>query len=164
MALSPQSIRTFFVTSNTLGRRTILRSEKMAGLLVQTLQTNRRSGRFQLHELVIMPDHFHLLLTPASNVPLEKALQYIKGGFSYHVKTELNRNFPIWQASFTNHRIRDAEDYEHHRVYIWQNPVKAGLVERPELFPYSSAFPGTEVDEAPPGLKPRSMKASLSRP
>ena len=164
MALSPQSIRTFFVTSNTLGRRALLGSERMAVLLMQTLQTYRRDGKFQLHEFVIMPDHFHLLLTPAPNVPLEKALQYIKGGFSNRVKKELNRNFPIWQASFTNHRIRDSEDYENHRVYIWQNPVEAGLVERAELFPYSSAFPGVEVDEAPPGLKPKSMKAAFSRP
>jgi len=164
MALSPQSIRTFFVTSNTLGRRAILRSEQIAGLLVQTLQTYRLDGKFHLHEFVIMPDHFHLLLTPAPTVPLEKAMQYIKGGFSYRVKKELNRNFPIWQVSFTNHRIRDAEDYENHRVYIWQNPVEAGFVQRPELFPYSSAFPGTEVDEPPPGLKPKSRKASFSRP
>ena len=128
----------------------------MARLFLDVLQVNRRIGRFQLHEYVVMPNHFHLLITPASKVSLEKALQYIKGGFSYRVKKELTLNFKIWEPSFTNHRIRDKEDYERHRIYIHQNPVKARLVEKPELYEYSSAFPGAELDAAPPGLKPNS--------
>jgi putative transposase len=106
----------------------------MAQLLVDVLAENRRKKRFLLHEFVIMPNHFHLLLTPAAEVPLEKALQWIKGGFSYRAKREIHFAFEIWQASFVNHRIRDAEDYKHHHTYIWEHPVKAGLSERPELF------------------------------
>jgi REP element-mobilizing transposase RayT len=34
----------------------------------------------ELHEFVIMPDHFHLIITPEERIPLEKAIQYIKGG------------------------------------------------------------------------------------
>lgn len=154
MVLAPQSIRTFFVTSNTHGRRALLQSERMAGLLLSVLQDNRQKGRFLLHEFVIMPNHFHLLITPGPTVPLEKALQYIKGGFSYRAKTELNASSSIWQERFTNHRVRNPQDYVHHRDYIWENPVKAFLVEGPALFPYSSAFPGMEVDAPPPGLKP----------
>jgi len=99
-------------------------------------------------------EHFHLLLTPAAEIPLEKALQFIKGGFSYRAKREIHFAFEMWQASFVNHRIRDAEVYKHHHTYIWENPVKAGLSERPELFAWSSAAPGMELDAAPPGLKP----------
>jgi putative transposase len=106
----------------------------MARLLIDVLQDNRRKGRFLLHEFVAMPNHFHLLITPAPDVPLEKALQFIKGGFSYRAKKELNLNFAIWQAGFTNHRVRDPDDYAQHRSYIHQNPVKAGLADRPELF------------------------------
>ena len=135
----------------------------MAGLLVNVLQDNRKKGQFLLHEFVVMPDHFHLLITPAPNIPLEKALQYVKGGFSYRVKKELDLNFSIWQKSFTNHRIRDGEDYERHRDYIWQNPVKGGLVSKAELFPYSSAFSEMEVDPAPPWLKPLSKAIALSQ-
>src|SRR5262249_50051421 len=64
------------------------------------------------HEFVVMPDHFHLILTPAPEVSLEKALQYIKGGFSFHAKKELQITSLSWEESFTNHRIRDPEDYE----------------------------------------------------
>jgi putative transposase len=45
----------------------------MAQLLVDVLAENRRKRRFLPHEFVIMPNHFHLLLTPAAEVPLEKA-------------------------------------------------------------------------------------------
>src|SRR5690348_8718618 len=121
----------------------------MAGLLLEVLYTNRKLRRVLLHEFVIMPDHFHLLLMPALQCSLEKVMQFIKGGFSYRVKKDFNLSFPIWQASFTNHRVRDRVDYENHRRYIWKNPVKAGLVERPELFRYSSAFPGMDLDPVP---------------
>jgi putative transposase len=154
MSQAPQSTRTFFVTSATAGRRALLQSDRMAQLLVDVLVENRRRGRFLLHEFVIMPNHFHLLLTPAAEIPLEKALQFIKGGFSYRAKREIPFAFEIWQASFVNHRIRDADDYQHHHTYIWENPVTAGLSERPELFAWSSASLRMELDAPPPGLKP----------
>src|SRR6202789_962954 len=154
MPQAAQSTRTFFVTSTTAGRRALLQSDRMAQLLVDVLSENRRKGRFLLHEFVIMPNHFHLLLTPAPEIALEKALQFIKGGFSYRAKREINFPLEIWQASFVNHRIGDAEDYKHHPTYIWENPVRAGLSERPELFAWSSASLRVELDDPPPGLKP----------
>jgi putative transposase len=149
-----QAIRTFFVTSVTYERRALLKSDRLARLLIDVLKDNRQKGRFLLHEFVIMPNHFHLLITPADHFSLEKALQFVKGGFSFRVKKELNLNFAIWQPSFTNHRIRDAQDYRQHCSYIRQNPVRARLTKSPELFPFSSAFPGIEMDPMPPGLKP----------
>ena len=153
MSLAPQEVRTFFITSGAESHRALLQSDRMATLLVDCLMENRRKGRFLLHEFVIMPTHFHAILTPASEIPLEKAMQFIKGGFSYRARRELTANFAIWQAGFTNHRIRDSQDYEQHRSYIHQNPVKARLVESAELFPYSSAFPGIETDPEPSWLK-----------
>jgi putative transposase len=106
--------------------------------------------RFLLHEFVIMPNHLHALLTPAAEVPLEKAMQFIKGGSSYRAKKELGMNSEIWQGGFTNHRIKDAEDYRRHVEYIWNNPVRARLLSRPEDFPYSSARLYNIVDPPPP--------------
>src|SRR2546423_8250961 len=103
MPIAPQSVRTFFVTSVTHQRRALLQSERMAGLLIDVLYRNREKGRFLLHEFVVMPNHFHLLITPAPDIPLEKAVQFIKGGFSFRVKKELKSNFEIWQTGFTNH-------------------------------------------------------------
>jgi putative transposase len=150
---APQEIRTFFVTSVANGRRPLFKKEEMARLFLNVLQDYRGQGRYLLHESVVMPDHFHLIVTPAENVPLEKALQYIKGGFSFRVKKELAFTSLVWEESFTNHRIRDAEDYQKHREYIHHNPVKAGLAKTPSAYPYSCAFPGMELDPAPPWLK-----------
>ena len=141
----------------------LLQSERMANLLIDVMRQNRKQGRFSIHEFVIMPNHFHLLITPDAEVSLESALKFIKGGFSYRVTKELGLNFEIWEKGFTNHRIRDAADYNQHREYIHENPVEARLVERADLFPYSSAYPGMDVDPAPSWVKPKKPTPALKR-
>jgi putative transposase len=145
--------RTFFITTVTAQRQPIFGRETTAKLLIDTLVHYREERKFLLHEFVIMPDHIHALLTPAPEISLERAVQFIKGGFSYRLKSRP----PVWQASFTNHRVRDLEDYEHHREYIWKNPVRARLAARPEDYPYSSAAGVIRLDALPPGLKPYSL-------
>ena len=109
---------------------------------MKVLAHYRDKKKYVLHEFVIMPDYLHLLLTPAPEISIERATQLIKGGFSYRlgkaVSANANREL-IWQESFTNHRIRDEQDYAHHAEYIRMNPVRAGLAQMAELYPYSSA-------------------------
>src|SRR5271165_620830 len=155
MPLAPQEIRTFFITAATWGRRPIFRAEPMAHLFLYTLQRYRAQKKFLLHEFVLMPDHFHLLLTPAPDIPLEKAVQLIKGGFSFRVKKELGSGTEIWGTGYTEHRVKDTDDYEHHVAYIRQNPVRAKLAETPAAYLYGSASGKWEVDPTPPWLKPR---------
>jgi putative transposase len=50
----------------------------MANLFVDTLQRYRAQRKYQLHEFVVMPDHFHALLTPAPEILLERAVQLIR--------------------------------------------------------------------------------------
>ena len=102
-----------------------------------------------------MRNHVHLILTPAPLVSLEKAMQFIKGGLSYRAKREMIFNGEIWQKSYNEHRIRDASEYAKHVEYVWMNPVKAGLVQRPEEYPYSSARLRAEVDPAPLQYQPK---------
>jgi putative transposase len=142
--------RVFFVTTITIQRLPIFRRETNARLLIDTLAHYRDQGKFLLHEFVIIPDHIHALLTPADQISLERALQFIKGGFSYR----LDKRGPVWQPSFTNHRIRDSEDYDHHRDYIWINPVRAHLASPPEAYPYCSAAGALQMDASPQWLKP----------
>jgi putative transposase len=112
----------------------------------------REQGRYLLHEFVVKPNHFHLLMTPLLPVTLEKAMQSIKGGFSYRVKKELGLAGEIWQTSFYDHRVRDATEYVRFRDYIQMNPVRRGLVATPEGFPHSSV--NLKLDEVPQWLKP----------
>jgi putative transposase len=122
-----------------------------AKLLIDTLY-HYRGTAYLLHQFVVMPDHIHVLLTPKTS--LEKAVQFIKGGFSYRAKKELGANLEVWQKGFSDHRIRDASDYRLHQVYIQQNPVRKSLCERAKEYPYSSAHFGFDLDDAPQGLKP----------
>ncbi len=147
------SNRTFFITTVTWQRRPIFRDEFKARPLLEVFFHYRQQGKFLLHEFVIMPDHLHLLITPAPSFSLERAVQFIKGGYSYRLGKTCK--IPVWQQSFTNHRVRDAEDFAKHRVYIQFNPVRAGLVERPEDYPYSSLNFRAQLDELPHGLDPR---------
>jgi len=149
MALPPQEDRTCFVTSVTIGRKLLFRSNGFCELLLDVFGENRTKQRFQLHEFVIMPNHFHAILTPAHDTSLEKAMQCVKGGFSYRAKNELRFAFEIWQPGFAPHRIKDTEDYAIHVDYIWNNPVRARLVLRPQQYPYSSARRRDLVDPAP---------------
>ena len=152
MAHAPQEIRTFFVTSVTNRRHAFFKNADAAELLIDTLYFYRGEGRFELHEFVIMPDHFHLIITPEERIPLEKAVQYIKGGYATVARRELGLS-GVWQPKPTNHRIRDAADYEKHRDYIFDNPVRAGLSPYPEDYPFSSAKRRENVDPRPPALK-----------
>jgi putative transposase len=125
---------TYFVTSITSNRRRLFQIPANAELFIETLQHYRREDHYKLHAFVVMPDHFHLLLTPQLG-SLERVMGLIKGGFSHRLASKL----PVWQRGFTDHRIRDNRDLEIRREYIHQNPVRARIVEQPEAYLYSSA-------------------------
>ena len=150
----PQETRTFFVTAGTWERRPIFRAEPMAHLFLKTLENYRAQKKLELHEFVLMPDHFHVLLTPAPDVPLEKAVQLIKGGFSFRVKKDLGSSTETWGTGYTEHRVKHAIDYQHHVAYIHENPVRARLVEHAAAYPYGSASGRWPTDPTPLWLKP----------
>jgi len=142
----------YFITGSTFQKRNILQSDRMAGLFLDVLLHYRAGGKYLLHEFVVMSDHFHLLISPRES--LERAMQLIKGGFSFRAKRELGFLHEIWQPSFYDRRVRDAEEYFAFREYIRQNAPKRGLAGKPENYRYSSAWPGLALDEAPQRLKP----------
>ena len=137
---------TYFVTFSTWQRRRLFVVENYARLLLKTLYRYRREGRLQLHGFVVMPEHVHLILTPAIDVTLEHAIQLIKGGYSHALGEILGRKREIWQRGFTDHRIRDQQDFLHHQNYIHQNPVERKLVSDSREYRYCSAFPGFKLD------------------
>jgi putative transposase len=136
-----------------VARRRLFVVESYARLFLKTLYGYRREGKFALHAFVVMPEHVHLLITPSENVTIERAIQLIKGGYSHALGSEIGRKREIWQRGFTDHRIRDSNDFMHHREYIHQNPVVRGLVTVPSEYRYSSAYPGFKLDPWPPAAK-----------
>src|SRR5712691_10317545 len=79
----------YFITASTFQKRQLLRSDRMRQLFLDVLfhYRYREQQKYLLHDFVLMPDHFHLLITPT--VSLERAMQLIKGGFSFRAKREL---------------------------------------------------------------------------
>jgi putative transposase len=138
MRLAPQETRTYLVTAVTAERRSLFQVTATTELLKQTILDYRSQGKFLLHAYVIMPDHFHALITPAPDVSLEKAMQFIKGGFSFRLKSKLD----VWTRSFNESQISTAEKFINCVRYIEENPVRRGLVATPQDYPFSSAACG----------------------
>ena len=142
----------YFVSTQTDGRKPFFRHERWARLMLATLNHYDGTG-YKLHAYVVMPDHLHLLISPFESV--EKAAQLIKGGFSFRAKRELLWHGGIWQPGFTDHRIRDVEDWQEHLAYIRNNPVNARLVNDGAHY----EFMGMLNIVFPQGLKPTGLAA-----
>jgi len=116
--------------------RALLQSERNALLFIDVLRSHIRDGKLKVHDFVVMPDHVHLLVTLSGQMTIEKAMQLIKGGFSYRLKKEYGFAGEVWQRGFWELRVEDQESYARHREYIAQNPVRRGLVGTAEEFPF----------------------------
>jgi len=147
MRLKPQ---TYALTVLTSQRRRVFQRTTIAELFIETLFRYRDARKFQLHAFAIMPDHAHILLTP--DQAIERAVQLIKGGFSFAVR----KDFPgeIWQSGYHAHRIVDEQDLHNQTAYIANNPTRkryaayphvhttesyAGRIDPPPAFLLSSA-------------------------
>ena len=86
-------------------KKCLLPSERMANLFVDVLFHDQNQSKYRLHEFVVIPNHFHTLITPLSPVTLEKAAQFTQGAFSFRAKKELGLTGEIWQTSFCDHRV-----------------------------------------------------------
>jgi putative transposase len=148
---------TYFITACAFQKQQLLQTDRMAQLFLDVLLNYRSQEKYLLHEFVLMPDHFHVLITPL--LTLERALQLIKGGFSFRAKKELGFQGEIWEKSFHDRRVRDWGEYAAFRQYIHRNPVKRGLVQIPEEYPYSSAMTALMLDPVPQRLKPSELSA-----
>ncbi|MFP5234973.1 MAG: REP-associated tyrosine transposase [Acidobacteriota bacterium] len=116
---------TYAITTATYQRRTIFQRTANAELLLDLLFHYRDQGRYLLHGFAIMPDHLHVLLTPASGQPIERCAQCIKGGFSFKMREQFRGE--IWQPGFHEHRVRDEQDFANQLAYIAANPSRKRL-------------------------------------
>ena len=143
MQFAPQETRTYLVTAVTAERRSVFQVTAAAELFERNLLDYRNQGKFLLHAFVIMPEHFHALITPAPKVSLEKAMQFIKGGFSFRLKSKHD----VWMRSFNESQILTTEKFKNCVRYIEANPVRRGLVTVQLDYPFSSA--GRALDPMP---------------
>ncbi|MGB0065617.1 MAG: transposase, partial [Terracidiphilus sp.] len=72
------------------------------------------------------------------DVSLEKTLQFIKGGFSFRLKSKLD----VWMRSFNESQVMSEEKFRNCVRYVEENPVRRGLVMSPNEYRFSSASCG----------------------
>ena len=141
-----QAGQTYFVTFQTAQRKPFFRNDRWAVALLNIIERYR--SEFDLHDFAIMPDHVHLLLSPRAS--LERVVQLLKGGFSFQARRAFEWKSDIWQAGFSDHRIRDDQDWSRHIAYIQKNVLSL----RKEEYRFCGQGFGGALDSRPPWLKP----------
>lgn len=117
-----------------------LTDPKIAQITLDTIHYHESAlGHYRLHKFVVMRNHVHLLITPSLEV--SKVMQSLKR----FTARESNRILgvsgqPFWQEASYDRVVRDQTEFLRIARYIEMNPVKAGLVDWPEEFCWSSAW------------------------
>ncbi|HXN51581.1 MAG TPA: transposase [Candidatus Acidoferrum sp.] len=124
----------------------ILRNPKIAEMVQQSL-LSFDAQRYRLLAWVVMPNHVHALLEPLNGWTIAKVVGSWKKFtaskiYDHHQRTGEGPSSPIWHREYWDRYIRNQKHFEQAIEYIHQNPVKAGLVTTPAIWPWSSAFPG----------------------
>ena len=122
---------TMFVTTNVQGREILFSNPTYAREAIENLYRVQEIHPYFLYGFVVMPDHFHALLKVLAPKNISTVMNRWKMGVSHSIGIG-----PIWQPRFF---MRIPNDPCACLRYIHQNPVKAGLCETAEEYPWSSA-------------------------
>ena len=135
--------RAFVVADQALDQAssgpTWLRDPRIANIVVKALQVGAEERElFSLFAWTIMPNHVHLLMRP--KVPLPVLMRWLKGSTARKANLLLGRSGEsFWQDESYDHWVRSQREFDRISAYIERNPVKAGFVRSPDLWPWSSA-------------------------
>jgi putative transposase len=95
---------------------------------------------FELHGLVVMPDHVHIAMAPICGaqgaIPLARIMQAIKGASAHRINKSGNRRGKVWQEESFDRALRKEEQLAEKIYYMLENPVRAGLVSDPLSYPW----------------------------
>ena len=140
----PNSI--VFITQIVHGRTPIFADTERLALLLDIMREVKSLHPFHMLAYVFLWDHFHLLFKPDEGVTHSEIMHSIKQNFTKQYKIALGvpGSMKFWQKRYWDHVIRNEDDFSHHMDYIHYNPVKHGLVAKPEDWPHSSYAYWTE--------------------
>jgi putative transposase len=124
-----------------------LKDPRIAAIVVNAIHHGEITlGFYDLHAYAVMPNHVHLLITP--HVPIRRLTKGLKGTSSQVANSILHRKGNLfWQDESFDHWIRTSTEFDRIRTYIEFNPVSAGLVTRPQDWPWSSAHLSTNASK-----------------
>jgi REP element-mobilizing transposase RayT len=133
------SVRPFyFLTFNTHRRMKVLADGRVFATFVSFAERAHSDHAVAVGRFVIMPDHIHLFVALPCDGPRlgtwVKALKSVLG------KTLLQSGIPNphCQEEFFDHVLRGSDSYSQKWEYVRQNPVRAGLVNQPEAWPWQA--------------------------
>jgi REP element-mobilizing transposase RayT len=126
--------RPHFITFDTLQRWEL---PPLARDIVMEHCLHDNGSKIHLHAAVVMPDHVHLIFTPlrcetTETYSFEETVGSIKGASSHTINRALKRSGTVWQDESFDHVIRCQESLKKKIQYVCDNPVRKGLVARPE--------------------------------
>ena len=111
-----------------------------AAEIVQNNWLHFAGDRYILHAWVVMPNHTHILFTPLPGWDLSRIVHSWKSYTAHKINKLFARSGKLWQDEPFDRYIRDARHFDNALAYVENNPVKAGLCEKPEDWPWSSAY------------------------
>lgn len=133
-----QGRQIYFVTICSNGRRRILTDSAVAERLIHVLREQSTAHLFDVYAYCVMPDHLHLLVMGLSETSdLFRFIRVFKGNTAADLRKQGIRN--LWQNRFFDHILRPGESPEAVAWYIFQNPVRAGLVGSAADWPHSGS-------------------------
>jgi putative transposase len=142
--------RIYFVTICCENRRAVFANPSNAKALLQDLTSVSQKMNFLLHAYCVMPDHLHILVEGQStDCDLRLHVTKLKQKTGYSLRGAAEGD--LWQKRYYDHILRKAEDSDSIAWYIWMNPVRQGLVSKPEQYPFSGSC---TVNWPPTGAKP----------
>ena len=131
------SDRFFFVTCRLLPRRGKLLGSEFERL-ARVVRERREKYHFLLTAWVFLPDHWHAIIFPPYPLTISRAMESIKVGSTHRINSGRRESGLLWQPRFFDRAVRTVQEYYEKVEYIHLNPVRAGLVERAEDWPWSS--------------------------
>ncbi|TDY03845.1 REP-associated tyrosine transposase [Thiohalophilus thiocyanatoxydans] len=139
----------YFFTAVTASRQPLFTEASNVDVLRNGFRHVMARRPFKLEAIVILPDHIHCIWRmPEEDADFSNRWKMLKGYVTRHLKGASGR---IWQSRFWEHVIRDDEDWRRHMDYIHYNPVKHGLVNDPDAWPFSSYKRYLELGYYAPG-------------
>jgi putative transposase len=130
-----------FITCSCYHRQQFFASIRHKDLFLQILEEVRISHNFIVGGYVVMPEHFHLLISEPERGTVSLTMQVLKQRFSRACR-EKQRDMEItsafWQRRYYDFNIYSERKYTEKLRYIHRNPVRRGLAASPELWQWSS--------------------------
>ncbi len=126
----------YFVTMVTNNRTPCFSSLYVTRKAIQQLGLLHREEKLYSYAWVVMPDHIHWLFQLGENQSLSKVINLFKGRTARILNKYLNTEGKFWQSAYYDRAVRKDEDIKQIARYIVANPLREGLVERIEEYPY----------------------------